>query len=687
MNYYALLPLTAFFANIILGCFILFRDPESRLNKLYSFFVFALAIWALGDFITFISLLPGTDLNWIDVSTFGSSLMPAFLLHFLLIFTKRKIISKKIFATFLYLPGLSFIFIAQTTDLIIGEPEPVYWGYAALPGILYVLLVVYIIGYIAAGLFFCYKFYSETISVKEKTQTKLLIVALSVPLVGGIITEVVPQIIGFKIIPLSTSLTTVTAVILAYAILRYKMLGSMSFSIQRKIIAGFLVVIFILVALGFFIIIQSQEALQKSAGENSAMFVNEAMGFIDKTIYYRFEGWESYVKNNLELFESIRKSNEEFENLTDIQEYINEKNQEWVSVSHETITPFMQELIDNILSDRLRTKTDFYGKKYGDAIFPEVFITNKYGANVAQTGKTSDYYQADEDWWQNTKRDGLYVEDVSYDESSGIYGIAICILIDDENGNFLGVIKVVFNIGEIAGMIDEIGLQYRSLSGFDGDDVVFKLLTKDGEIIYSTEKFEFLENVTDEMMSHFKEKDKSYFIGKNLRNREKEKLYAFEHSGGYREYKGNGWILIIGHETEKLFSSIYIFTNTFIIIIIVLTILSLLFSIAISRSISKPIIKLKEIACKIDEGKLDTKIKIETNDETGELASSFNKMVQNLKIQQENLENLVAERTKELETKIDELQRYEKVTIDRELKMIELKKQMQELKLKPSGGK
>jgi hypothetical protein len=54
-------------------------------------------------------------------------------------------------------------------------------------------------------------------------------------------------------------------------------------------------------------------------------------------------------------------------------------------------------------------------------------------------------------------------------------------------------------------------------------------------------------------------------------------------------------------------------------------------------------------------------------------------MAQSLKKQQDNLENLVVERTKELETKIDELQKYKKVTVGRELKMIELKKRIKEL--------
>ncbi|GAH16620.1 unnamed protein product, partial [marine sediment metagenome] len=75
----------------------------------------------------------------------------------------------------------------------------------------------------------------------------------------------------------------------------------------------------------------------------------------------------------------------------------------------------------------------------------------------------------------------------------------------------------------------------------------------------------------------------------------------------------------------------------------------------------------------------DTKIDIKSKDEIGDLATSFEKMAQSLKKQQDNLENLVVERTKELETKIDELQKYKKITVGRELKMVELKKRIKEL--------
>jgi hypothetical protein len=47
----------------------------------------------------------------------------------------------------------------------------------------------------------------------------------------------------------------------------------------------------------------------------------------------------------------------------------------------------------------------------------EVFLTDQQGLSIATTNRTSDYYQADEEWWQVAYRDGLYVGQPEYDEA------------------------------------------------------------------------------------------------------------------------------------------------------------------------------------------------------------------------------------------------------------------------------
>ncbi|MCJ8268487.1 MAG: ATP-binding protein [Psychrosphaera sp.] len=67
--------------------------------------------------------------------------------------------------------------------------------------------------------------------------------------------------------------------------------------------------------------------------------------------------------------------------------------------------------------------------------------------------------------------------------------------------------------------------------------------------------------------------------------------------------------------------------------------LALIIGNAVSRAITTPIDKLKEAAKQVGEGELDTKIEVSNADEIGELALSFNKMVEDLNESQSKLAN------------------------------------------------
>jgi len=109
---------------------------------------------------------------------------------------------------------------------------------------------------------------------------------------------------------------------------------------------------------------------------------------------------------------------------------------------------------------------------------------------------------------------------------------------------------------------------------------------------------------------------------------------------------------------------------------IVFFILALFFLLEmITRSIIRPIKILQQATTDIAQGDLTTKVDIENKDEVGALANNFNRMAESLKESMTNVEGVVRQRTAELE-KINSLM------VGRELKMIELKKELTALKNK-----
>lgn len=164
-----------------------------------------------------------------------------------------------------------------------------------------------------------------------------------------------------------------------------------------------------------------------------------------------------------------------------------------------------------------------------------------------------------------------------------------------------------------------------------------------------------------------------------------------------------------------------------ILIAFIAIVLTLFGNILMSRSLTQPLRRLLKGTHEIAKGNLDFKIETGARDEIGELSIRFNKMTEELKEAKamlerkvqartselkkttealeearvtleikvqartrelgeltKGLEGQVKQRTEELQGKVEQLEKFQKVSIGRELKMIELKKQIKTLETKPN---
>jgi len=101
-------------------------------------------------------------------------------------------------------------------------------------------------------------------------------------------------------------------------------------------------------------------------------------------------------------------------------------------------------------SDTALELLDFQEKNDG---FSEIFVTDAYGMNVGQTNRTTDYYQADEAWWQKTYKNGqgqAYYDPIEYDASAQIEGVPLYVPVKNtEDGAVVGVIKAIFHVAAL----------------------------------------------------------------------------------------------------------------------------------------------------------------------------------------------------------------------------------------------
>ena len=147
------------------------------------------------------------------------------------------------------------------------------------------------------------------------------------------------------------------------------------------------------------------------------------------------------LASNPSIIQAVIESNVKFTAMDDPHQYIIDKDTEWKNQPKKQNSPLMNALSENSISTILKSKMKISTDEFGDVLFPEIIITNAYGANVAITGRTDDYNQGDEFWWIKAKDRMVQFRDTAWDESANIFSADIVVQIVDSNGNFIGVLN------------------------------------------------------------------------------------------------------------------------------------------------------------------------------------------------------------------------------------------------------
>lgn len=401
--------------------------------------------------------------------------------------------------------------------------------------------------------------------------------------------------------------------------------------IGNRLIISFLVIAISISIVGIVSTFFSQNALEQSITESSKVLAAEIMDTINRNFYYKLEAFELFSQDPI-LHEVLRESNKEFEQIDDIENFMDVLDQQWLSIPKEDVSPFMESLINNNAANKLREFQSFYEERYGYNVIGEIFVTNAYGANVAQTGKTTDYKQSDEDWWKQGKQYDVWVKDVEYDESADVFSNDYVIRIDDENGNMLGVMKVVLNVEEIFNILEV----YENSKEFDSTHYV--LLDRNQDILFpqTLNEHSFMESI------NFKETNDSDF---NIFSG--QKLLVKTESIKFRDFEGFNWSILIVHDAEQVLKPVLDLRNLMIVIFSIIVFLTVIVGWYIARSISKPTSDLQEAIQRVKKGEYDASAKISSNDEIGDLSKSFDNMTQSL-IQTEILHKAAVKKYKDL---------------------------------------
>ncbi len=168
-----------------------------------------------------------------------------------------------------------------------------------------------------------------------------------------------------------------------------------------------------------------------AAGENDAA--------IRKLVDSQVKGWIS----DPALIDAIKAQNSIHAGLS--QADIDALDKKWRAETGASAKPMIDELLTRDASKKL---IDY--RNGGEGLFTEIFAMDNKGLNVAQSDATSDYWQGDEAKWKKTflaGPDGLFIDEVEFDESTQTYQAQVSVSIaDPDSGEAIGAITVGVNV-------------------------------------------------------------------------------------------------------------------------------------------------------------------------------------------------------------------------------------------------
>jgi HAMP domain-containing protein len=282
--------------------------------------------------------------------------------------------------------------------------------------------------------------------------------------------------------------------------------------------------------------------------------------------------------------------------------------------------------------------------------FGEAFFTDSKGFNVGLTNPTSDFVQDDEGWWQDAWKDGISIGDVEYDDSAGIWSIEISVRIDDpRNKDSLGVMKTVLGVS----LIQQVATDAAS-KVVDGQVTVANgkgLLLAE---TYSEHARRRIMNDTVNVASQGIEPVRTAFgeqpIGFGM-DGETVVGFAKSSTGDYyanvaSSFKGFGWVTVVEQRRDTAFAPIAglgaiqreleesrnTLGYTLVAALVVVVALAIWVADLLSRSITVPVLELRDIADRVSRGDTSTPVAIESDDEVGDLARDFERMRKSLEV-------------------------------------------------------
>jgi len=324
-------------------------------------------------------------------------------------------------------------------------------------------------------------------------------------------------------------------------------------------------------------------------------------------------------------------------NAAEIQAILDAKDTQWraADAADNNRDPLVQEhLTSDVAQDLLEFQQTFPNHV-------EVFITDVYGGLTGTTNRTSDYYQADEEWWQSAYNNGdgaIYISEPEYDDSAKALAFQIALPIRDRDTNsIVGILRTTYLASALSPILGES-------VGTTGETDLFI----PGEVVYhfDGENYEEFDKIA------FDEIQAATIPGMAEVNYEDAASVALQAPiqtvAGNQTVNGQDWLIVFHQHQDEAFAPIGAQVRGVLVVMAIILVLAVGAAVGFSVFLVRPIAQLTQTAEEIATGNLNSRAEVTSTDEVGTLASTFNSMTSQLQETLSGLEERVAARTRDL---------------------------------------
>jgi methyl-accepting chemotaxis protein len=394
-------------------------------------------------------------------------------------------------------------------------------------------------------------------------------------------------------------------------------------SVRNRLLLGVLVFLGgLTVAIGVLLNLFNQnigQVLGRNAQSSATSMVDE----IDRALFHQIESLRELVTTSPQIQRALEESAAELEAAaspeTPISEIMAERDRDWVEG-----TPAGEErkaaILARPISDLLRSHQAFYRDRYDFELLGEIFLTDRYGANVAETDITSDYLQSDEGWWQEARDNGLAIGDPLWDESAGVLAVALSLRVDDSQGNLAGVLKAALVLDEILRVVrdsrEDLGIRNAAL----------EVVTGAGERVLMDGESSLVPTETTAAVAAPTAPEGFRWLDPESGGR--EVLMGWGRSRGYRDFGGSGWTVRLYLDSGEVMGPVHQLRRSLLAVASITLCLATLIAYLIGRSITRPIDRVVRATDRLARGDFSFDVEGSSRGELGRLLSGLGAVVE-----------------------------------------------------------